>query len=60
MHPQREREDLRVVTHFFAGLKYNDPRLFEKLGGDKEMLKTGSPLLRKIIEEETEESSSRE
>ena len=44
------------MTHFFAGLKYNDPRLFEKLGGDEEMLKTGSPLLRKIIEEETDKA----
>ena len=54
--PARERDDLRVVTQFFAGLKYNDPRLFEKLGGDEEMLKTGSPLLRKIIEEETDKA----
>jgi hypothetical protein len=51
-----ERENLLSVTHFFAGLKYNDPRLFEKLGGNKAMFKTGSPLLREIIEEETEKA----
>lgn len=53
--PADERENLLAVTHFFAGLKYNDTRLFEKLGGTKAMLKTGSPLLREIIEEATEE-----
>jgi len=49
--PEDERENLRVVTHFFAGLQYNDPRLFEKLGGNMELLKTGSPLLRGMFEE---------
>jgi hypothetical protein len=52
--PADELGNLLVVTHFFAGLAYNDPRLFERLGGDEAMLKTGSPLLRKIIEEATE------
>jgi hypothetical protein len=51
--PPEERENLRVVTHLLAGLKYNDPRLFQKLGGQKAVLKTGSPLLREIVEEET-------
>jgi hypothetical protein len=51
--PADELENLLVVTHFFAGLAYNDPRLFERLGGDEAMFKTGSPLLRKIIGEET-------
>ena len=50
--PSEEREDLRVATHFLAGLQYNDPRMFQKLGGDKDMLKTGSPLLREILQEE--------
>jgi hypothetical protein len=54
--PADERENLRTVTHFFAGLKYNDPRLFKRLGGNKAMLKTGSPLLREIIEEETQKA----
>jgi hypothetical protein len=52
--PADERENLLSVTHFFAGLAYNDPRLFERLGGDKDMLKTGSPLIREIIEEAQE------
>jgi hypothetical protein len=45
----KERESLRVVTHFLAGLKYNDPRLFQLLGGKEAMFKTGSPVLQKII-----------
>jgi hypothetical protein len=53
--PAKEKGNLTVVTHFFAGLKYNDPRLFQKLGGTKDMLKTGSPLLREIYEEATRE-----
>jgi hypothetical protein len=55
--PPGQRENLRVVTHFFAGLKYNDPRLFQKLGGQKAMFKTGSPLLREIVEEETRKAA---
>lgn len=54
--PEQERENLRVVTHFFAGLKYNDPRLFQKLGGKEMLSKYGSPVLREIIEEETREA----
>jgi hypothetical protein len=27
--PKGEREALLVVTHFLAGLKYNEPQLFE-------------------------------
>jgi hypothetical protein len=54
--PADERENLLSVTHFFAGLKYNDARLFKNLGGSKAMFKTGSPLLREIIEEETEKA----
>jgi hypothetical protein len=54
--PAGELENLLSATHFFAGLKYNDPRLFQKLGGGKDMLKYGSPLLREIIEEETEKA----
>jgi hypothetical protein len=49
--PEEERENLRVVTHVFAGLQYNAPRLFEKLGGNMDLLKTGSPLLRGMFEE---------
>jgi hypothetical protein len=51
--PADERGDLLSMTHFFAGLQYNDPRLFEKLGGNKAMLKSGSPLIQEIIDEAT-------
>ncbi len=54
--PAAEREGLLSVAHFIAGLKYNDPRLFKRLGGNEAMFKTGSPLLRKIVEEETEKA----
>jgi hypothetical protein len=54
--PAGELENLLSATHFFAGLKYNDPRLFDKLGGDKDMMKYGSPLLREIIGEETKKA----
>ncbi len=53
--PAEDREALRVVTHFFAGLKYNDPRLFQKLGGKKAMIKNGSPLIRELFGEATRE-----
>ncbi len=49
--PADERENLLAVTHFFAGLAYNDPRMFKKLGGTKAMLKSGSPLIQEIIDE---------
>ncbi len=53
--PEEERDGLRVVTHFFAGLKYNDPRLFQKLGGQTAMIKNGSPLIRELFEQATRE-----
>ncbi len=37
----KERESLRVVTHFLAGLKYNDPKLFQLLGGEKSHVQDG-------------------
>lgn len=54
--PAGEVGNLLSATHFFAGLKYNDPRLFDRLGGDEAMLKYGSPLLRKIIGDETKKA----
>jgi hypothetical protein len=53
--PAEEQENLRVVTHFLAGLRYNDPSVFQLLGGKEAMLKVKSPLLRKIIDEATQE-----
>jgi hypothetical protein len=51
--PAGELENLLTVTHFFAGLEYNDPRLFQRLGGTKAMLKSGSPLIQGIIDDAT-------
>ena len=47
--PEEERENLRVVTHFFAGLKYNDTTLFQKLEGKKTLSEYGSAMFREII-----------
>jgi hypothetical protein len=49
--PRNEQESLLVATHFLAGLKYNDPKLFQLLGGRKTMIKIVSPVLREIVEE---------
>jgi hypothetical protein len=49
--PPHEHESLLVVTHFLAGLKYNDRRLFELLGGHQAMLESHSPILEEVIEE---------
>jgi hypothetical protein len=53
--PADELGNLLAVTHILAGLEYNDPRMFERLGGTKAMLKSGSPLIREIIEEATKD-----
>jgi hypothetical protein len=52
--PAGELENLLAVTHLLAGLEYNDPRLFKKLGGTMAMLKSGSPLIQGIIDEAME------
>ncbi|MFI5454337.1 MAG: hypothetical protein ACHRXM_02700 [Isosphaerales bacterium] len=51
-----EHENLLVVTHFLAGLKYNDPQLFQLLGGRTTMIKSGSPVLQEIITESKREA----
>jgi len=48
-----ERESLLVVTHFLAGLKYNDRRLFEILGGRQVMIESQSPILQELEAEWT-------
>jgi hypothetical protein len=48
--PPNEHENLLVVTQFLARLRYNDPRLFKILGGQKAMIE--SPLLQEILAEE--------
>lgn len=55
--PQREQESLLVATHFLAGLKYNDPKLFQLLGGRKDMTKIVSPVLREIVDEATRKAT---
>ncbi len=52
--PADEVLNLLAVTHVFAGLEYNDPRLFRRLGGTRAMLKSGSPLIQGIIDEALE------
>jgi hypothetical protein len=56
----KERESLRVVTHFLAGLKYNDPGLFQLLGGQNAMFKTGSPILQKVVDDLTRRAVRKE
>jgi predicted transposase YdaD len=47
--PPNEHETLLAVTQFLARLRYNDPRLFNILGGRKAMIE--SPVLQEIIAE---------
>jgi hypothetical protein len=49
--PRDERESLLAVTQFLARLNYNDPRLFQILGGRKAMIE--SPLLKELMAENT-------
>lgn len=46
---------VRDITAWKALQAEPDRSLFQKLGGDKTMLKTGSPLLREIFEEALQE-----
>jgi hypothetical protein len=47
--PPSERADLLVVTQFLTRLRYNDPGLFQILGGRKAMIE--SPLYQELKEE---------
>jgi hypothetical protein len=47
--PPNERENLLAVTQFLARLRYNDPGLFNLLGGRRAMIE--SPLLQEILAE---------
>lgn len=44
----QERETLLAVTQVLARLRFNDPRLFQLLGGDRAMIE--SPLLDEVME----------
>ncbi len=48
--PPNEHENLLAVTQFLAHLRYNDPKLFNILGGRRAMIE--SPLLQEILAEE--------
>ena len=54
--PSQERADLLVVTQFLSRLRYNDPGLFQILGGRKAMIE--SPLYQELKEEWTRETLS--
>ena len=49
-----DRENLLGVAQLLAQLNYNDPRLFQILGGRKAMIE--SPLLRELIAENTQKT----
>jgi hypothetical protein len=50
-----ERENLLAVTQVLAGLRYNDPGLFQILGGHKAMIE--SPVLQELKAEWTSEAA---
>ncbi len=53
-----EHENLLAVTQFLARMRYNDPKLFEILGGLKTMIE--SPLFQELKAEWTQEAKERE
>jgi hypothetical protein len=53
--PPNEHENLLVVTQFLARLRYNDPTLFQILGGRKAMIE--SPLIDELKAEWTREAT---
>jgi hypothetical protein len=52
--PPHQHENLLAVTQFLAGLQYNDPKLFQILGGRKAMIE--SPILDELRAEWTRET----
>jgi len=44
-----EHENMLAVTQILAGLRYNDPRLFELLGGREVVIE--SPVLQEFVAE---------
>jgi hypothetical protein len=53
----QERENLLAVTQVLAGLRYNDPKLFQLLGGREAMIE--SPVLQELKAEWTREARQR-
>ena len=54
--PPDEHENLLAVTQILAGMRYNDPRLFQILGGREAMIE--SPVLQEFLAERTRENPS--
>ncbi len=52
--PPDEHENLLAVTQVLAGLRYDDPRLFQLLGGRKAMIE--SPVLQRLLQETKQET----
>ena len=52
-----ERENLLAVSQVLAGLRYDDPRLFQILGGREAMIE--SPVLQQLKAEWTQEGPAR-
>jgi hypothetical protein len=52
--PADEHDNLLAVTQVLAGLRYNDPKLLQLLGGRKAMIE--SPVLKEFIAENTRET----
>ena len=48
--PPIEHENMLAVTQLLAGLRYNDPKLFQILGGRKVMIE--SPLIQELFQEQ--------
>jgi hypothetical protein len=49
-----EHENLLAVTQILAGMRYNDPRLFQILGGREAMIE--SPVLQEFVAERTRDA----
>jgi hypothetical protein len=49
-----EHENLLAVTQILAGMRYNDPRLFQILGGREAMIE--SPVLQEFLAEQTRDA----
>jgi predicted transposase YdaD len=46
--PENEQGPMLVITHFLAGLKYDDRRVFELLGGRQVMRESKSPIVQEL------------
>jgi hypothetical protein len=56
--PANEKENLLAVTQLLAGLRYNDPNLFQLFGGRQAMIE--SPVLQELRAEWTRETTCKD